>query len=106
MHSAPAGQIKSSVIFVSAISARRGTFQALELLTDKYWRGEVERPYRHHDDLEALIWVLPWVFLRMKGERTVKNPPLDAWQTNNYRTCYTTKMAFLGNMPDYRASPS
>ncbi|KAI0055907.1 hypothetical protein BV25DRAFT_1921449 [Artomyces pyxidatus] len=85
---------------------RTGTlpFQALELLTDEYWRGEVERLYRH--DLEALIWVLPWVFLRMKGERTVKNPPLEAWQTSKYRTCYVKKLVFLGDMPDYSASPS
>ncbi|KAI0055911.1 hypothetical protein BV25DRAFT_1894866 [Artomyces pyxidatus] len=85
---------------------RTGTlpFQALELLTHKYWQGEIERLYRH--DLEALIWVLPWVFLRMNGENTIENPPLEEWQTNDYRTCYKEKTAFLDEKYDYEPTES
>ncbi|KAI0054915.1 hypothetical protein BV25DRAFT_1833476 [Artomyces pyxidatus] len=79
-------------------------FQALNALSGRYWQRRMERLYRHK--LESLIWVLPWVFLRMKGERTVKNPPLDAWQTNDYLTCYEKKLVFLQDRSAYKASPS
>lgn len=42
-------------------------FMALDLLCDEYWRGEVERLYRH--DLEGLIWILPWVFLQFSEKK-------------------------------------
>ena len=33
-------------------------FMAIELLTDEYWNGSIERLYRHN--LEAFIWILPF----------------------------------------------
>ena len=41
---------------------RTGTipFMAIQLLTDEYWNGSMERLYQH--ELEAFIWILPFVF--------------------------------------------
>ncbi|TFK45081.1 hypothetical protein BDQ12DRAFT_593497, partial [Crucibulum laeve] len=49
---------------VTADSGERyGTipFMALELLSNKYYDGKLERQYRH--DLESFIWVLTWLCL-------------------------------------------
>ena len=49
---------------------RTGTilFMAIELLTEEYWNGSIERLYQH--ELEAFIWILPFVFLRYQNEKS------------------------------------
>jgi hypothetical protein len=62
---------------------------AIALLSDKYWNGEIERKYRH--ELEAFIWVLPFVFLRYQDRQSQRGTPVDGWMTDNYRTCAKEK---------------
>jgi hypothetical protein len=73
---------------------RTGTipFMALALLTDKYWNGEIERKYRH--ELEAFIWVLPFVFLRYQNGESQQGTPVDPWMTANYHACFNEKSGF------------
>ena len=73
---------------------RTGTipFMAVELLTDKYWNGSIERLYRH--DLEAFIWILPFVFLRYQNGKSQRGTLVDQWMTSNYITCYEKKSTF------------
>ena len=51
-------------------TGRTGTisFMAVDLLIDEYWEGKVDRLYCH--ELQAFIWVLPFVFLSYKGQET------------------------------------
>ena len=72
---------------------RTGTipFMAVELLTDEYWNGSIERLYRH--ELEAFIWILPFVFLRYQNGKSQRGTLVDQWMTSNYITCYE-KSAF------------
>ncbi|TFY57703.1 hypothetical protein EVG20_g8436 [Dentipellis fragilis] len=74
---------------------RTGTlpFMALELLCDEYWDGKIERSYHH--DLEALIWMLPWAFLRFEYGQEIKGAPLGKWKTTDYNDCDAYKRAFL-----------
>ena len=73
---------------------RTGTipFMALELLTDEYWNGEIERKYRH--EMEAFIWVLPFVFLRYQNGESQQGTPVDPWMTANYHACFNEKNGF------------
>jgi hypothetical protein len=82
---------------ISANHDRTGTipFMALDLLTDKYWNGDVEREYRH--DQESFIWILPYYFLR--SSTGVFRPAL--WRTHDWNTCWMTKSAFLTFLQDY-----
>jgi hypothetical protein len=76
---------------------RTGTipFMALELLTDNYWCGRLEREYRH--DQESFIWILPCYFLRSsKGT----NPPAK-WHTHDWNTCRARKGDFLTYLQSY-----
>ncbi|KAF8195360.1 hypothetical protein BJ912DRAFT_956696 [Pholiota molesta] len=53
---------------------------AINLLNDKYWRGEIARVYRH--ELEAFIWILPFNTCRK-------------WMTSDYEDCARRKFIFL-----------
>ena len=76
---------------------RTGTlpFMALDLLTEKAWKGNVQRLYRH--DLEGFIWILPWVFLQFEGKE-LKIPALESWQTGDYTECYEAKSNLLSRL--------
>jgi hypothetical protein len=69
------------------------TFMAITLLTDKYWRGEIQRTYRH--ELEAFIWILPFVFLRYQNGKSQPGTLVDQWMTSNYTACFNIKSGFL-----------
>jgi hypothetical protein len=76
---------------------RTGTipFMAIALLShlsDSYWNGKIERGYRH--ELEAFIWVLPFVFLRYQNGQSQQGTPVDPWITANYHTCAQKKSHF------------
>ena len=73
---------------------RTGTipFMAVELLTDKYWNGSLERLYRH--ELEAFIWILPFVFLRYQNGKSQQGTLVDRWMTSNYIACRNQKSGF------------
>jgi len=70
---------------------RTGTipFMAIALLSDRYWNG---RKYRH--ELEAFIWVLPFVFLRYQDGKSQRGTPVDGWMTDNYHACAQEKSGF------------
>lgn len=74
---------------------RTGTipFTALELLTDEYWNGEIKHLYRH--DLEAFIWILPWVFLQYEGRKLSKKPVFECWSSSDYIAVGAFKMRYL-----------
>ena len=73
---------------------RTGTipFMAVELLTDKYWNGSLERLYRH--ELEAFIWILPFVFLRYQNGKPQPRTLVEQWMTSNYIVCREKKNDF------------
>ena len=73
---------------------RTGTipFMAVELLTKEYWNGSIERLYRH--ELEAFIWILPFVFLRYQNGKSQRGTLVDQWMTSDYIACYKEKSAF------------
>ncbi|TFY79034.1 hypothetical protein EWM64_g4979 [Hericium alpestre] len=75
-------------------SERTGTppFMALDLLTKAYYDGETPRLYRH--DLEAFIWILPWVFLQYKNGQRAFNI-LRSWESADYRDVHAAKASFL-----------
>ncbi|KAH9914946.1 uncharacterized protein B0H18DRAFT_886495 [Fomitopsis serialis] len=92
-------------------SERTGTipFMALDLLTDAYWKGHIERLYRH--DLEAFVWVAlyyAWAF-DDEGLEDMDSPVRD-WLTADYVECYDKKSNFLmsrtGQLPDWRTRTS
>ena len=64
------------------------TFMALELLCREYSDGRMERQYHH--DLEAFIWILPWVFLQFEGQRRT-NRQLAPWETGDFEACRREK---------------
>ena len=74
---------------------RTGTipFMAIDLLCDKYWNGEIEREYRH--ELEACIWILPFVFLRYQDGKSQRGTPVDAWLRSDYIACAEKKAHFM-----------
>ncbi len=75
---------------------RTGTipFMALDLLCKEYWEGKVTR--RYHHELEAFIWMLPFVFLGYdNGKLDPKNQFIKDWITSDYLTCMEKKLAFI-----------
>jgi hypothetical protein len=74
---------------------RTGTipFMAIDLLNDKYWRGEIARVYRH--ELEAFIWILPFVFLRYNDQKHDPRTLVENWMTSDYEDCARRKFIFL-----------
>lgn len=62
-------------------SERTGTipFMALDLLTEKVQRGEVQYLYRH--DLESFLWVLVWGAFRYKDGQLLPRQirPFNKW---------------------------
>src|SRR5271154_7439111 len=74
---------------------RTGTipFMARDLLSHEYWNGDIERRYRH--ELEACIWILPFVFLRYQNGKSQSGTLVDAWMTSDYITCAEKKTHFL-----------
>ena len=67
---------------------------ALDLLYDNYGEGKVTRRYYH--ELEAFIWILPFVFLAYNnGKLDPKNRFIKYWITSDYITCRGKKKAFL-----------
>lgn len=74
---------------------RTGTipFMALDLLTAEYWAGKKQRRLRH--DIEAHIWVLPWVFAQfVRGK--IRNHSLAGWKTGDWEACRLLKTDYLG----------
>jgi len=82
---------------------RTGTipFMALDLLSDKGQRGEVQHLYRH--DLESFMWVLVWVALRYKDGQLLprKIRHFDKWATVDAEQCGKEKFFFLTNFLNY-----
>jgi len=82
---------------------RTGTipFMALDLLTEKGQRGEVQHLYRH--DLESFMWVLVWVAWRYKDGQLLprKIRPLDKWATVDAEQCDQEKKTFLDDFLEY-----
>ena len=55
-------------------------FMALELLQDQYWKGDITRCYHH--ELEAFVWMLPFVFLAYdNGQFDRKAPFVVDWMS-------------------------
>ena len=68
-------------------------FMALELLCDGYWKGNITR--RYHHELEAFIWMLPFVFLAYdNGNFQPKTPFIKDWMTSDLNTCRQKKTDF------------
>ncbi|KAH9934139.1 uncharacterized protein B0H18DRAFT_902748 [Fomitopsis serialis] len=91
-------------------SERTGTipFMALDLLDDAYWKGDLERLYRH--DLEAFVWVTVYYAWAFNDEGVEDEAsPVQAWLTNDYDLCRLKKVTFLARqaiheLPDYKTS--
>ena len=79
---------------------RTGTipFMALDLLTDKYWNGKIKRLYRH--DLEAFVWILPWVFLQYEGRKLSNKPVFERWSSGDYIAVGDSKYRYLHQRRD------
>ena len=76
-------------------SIRTGTipFMAMELLEDRYWKNNTTRHYYH--ELEALIWVLPFVFLAYdNGKFNPRTRFIEDWMTSDYEACSGKKFSF------------
>ena len=65
---------------------------AIDLLSQKYWNGDIERQYRH--ELEAFIWTLPFAFLRYQNGEPQQGTVVDPWMTSDYIACKKEKSAF------------
>ncbi|KAG0696690.1 hypothetical protein DFH29DRAFT_1082776 [Suillus ampliporus] len=82
---------------------RTGTvpFMALDLLSPKGQRGQVEHLYRH--DLESFMWVLVWVCLRYRNGVLLPQGtrPLDEWATVGAVACGEKKLWFQNNFLDF-----
>ena len=76
---------------------RTGTipFMALDLLTQRYWNGQIQRLYWH--DLEAFIWILPWVFLQYDGQKLSDKPEFACWNSGDYDYVRVYKRDYLHN---------
>ncbi|CAA7264470.1 unnamed protein product [Cyclocybe aegerita] len=74
---------------------RTGTvpFMATDLLSEEYWFGLKIRYYHH--ELEAFIWVLPFIFLLYEGGIRGSHKLVDPWITSDYKTCAERKVFFL-----------
>jgi hypothetical protein len=88
------GVLSDFDLSISRRTDRTGTipFMAIELLPSIYWQGDIERKYRH--ELEAFIWVLPFVFLRYQNGQSQRGTPVDVWMTDNYHACAQEKSCF------------
>ena len=78
------------------------TFMAIHLLNKKYWDGLIKRQYHH--ELEAFVWVLPFVFLRYQDRAAVPNTIVEEWMTSDYATCHEKKSSFLFNLRQHHDS--
>jgi Fungal protein kinase len=59
-------------------------FMAVDLQSGGYWKGEIEREYRH--ELEAFIWILTFVFLQYQnGLKRPRQTVVDTWLTSSYK---------------------
>lgn len=78
---------------------RTGTipFMTIDLLRDKYWDGDAERLFAH--ELEAFIWILPFVSLRYQDQKAQKNTPVDRWITSDHNACRKAKWSWA-DAPD------
>jgi len=76
------------------------TFMAIDLLNKKYWDGLIKRQYHH--ELEAFIWVLPFVFLRYQDRAAVPNTIVEEWMTSDYTQCHKGKSSFLRKLREHR----
>ncbi|KAH9934130.1 uncharacterized protein B0H18DRAFT_545205 [Fomitopsis serialis] len=92
-------------------SERTGTvpFMALDLLTEAYWNGRLERLYRH--DLEAFVWVTVYCAWAFDDEGLEDmDSPVHAWLTADYEQCRGEKFDFLWTRakqrPDNRTKES
>ncbi|KAI0728517.1 hypothetical protein C8Q72DRAFT_994638 [Fomitopsis betulina] len=88
-------------------SERMGTipFMALDLLTEDYWCGGLERLYRH--DLEAFTWVTVYYAWAFDNEGIEDmHSIVRGWLTPDYVQCRHLKLDFLmygrGKLPDYQ----
>ena len=69
---------------------------ALELLDDEYWKGNITR--RYHYELEAFVWMLPFVFLAYdNGKFDPTTRFIMDWMTSDHSTCCIKKNDFAGN---------
>lgn len=79
-------------------AGRTGTipFMAIDLLTDAYWNGEIERLYRH--ELETFLWILPFIFMRYQNGQAQQTTSVDGWMTSDYVKCAMEKLFFLHHL--------
>ena len=75
------------------------TFMAIDLLDKKYWDGLIKRQYHH--ELEAFVWVLPFVFLRYQDRAAVPNTIVEEWMTSDYAQCHEKKASFLRKLHEH-----
>jgi hypothetical protein len=82
---------------ISKTQDRTGTipFMALDLLTNEYWSGLIEREYRH--DQESFIWIIAYYFLR--SSKGMYGP--STWHTHGWNACRLRKNDFLATIQDY-----
>jgi len=73
---------------------RTGTiaFMAVELLSNEYFQGQLQRQYGH--ELEAFIWVFAFASLHYRGGKAKKNSPVSGWLTSDYIKCAEKKSHF------------
>ena len=76
------------------------TFMAIDLLAEEYWNGLIKRQYHH--ELEAFVWVLPFVFFRYQGGVAVPNTVVEEWMTSDYAQCHKEKSSFLRKLREHR----
>ena len=91
-------RVRDRVARTSYHQERTGTipFMALDLLTDEYWNGDVKRLCRN--DLEAFIWILPWVFLQYEGQRLSSKPVFERWNSCDYIAVQDSKRSYLNKL--------
>lgn len=78
-------------------------FLASDLLSSKYWKGEVEVLYRH--DLESFVWILLWVFVCYRNGKETVPTGMRGWQTANYASCKGARFVFLQEFENYPMPP-
>ena len=68
-------------------------FMAMELLQDQYWEDNITGYYHH--ELEAFIWMLPFVFLAYNnGKFDPQTRFIEDWITSDFNTCGRKKFSF------------
>ncbi|KAJ7592564.1 hypothetical protein C8J56DRAFT_778892, partial [Mycena floridula] len=65
-------------------------FMALDLLSERGWKGEIKRLYRH--DLESFIWVLLWICVRFENGDERRPAPLEDFITAQPINCQANKL--------------